>query len=75
MSGWSAAGPHCMAWVARSLVAPTQYTATAEAPFDLSVPDTLFGLNLNEILDGQRAGGATGAITPTGYILPALPTP
>ena len=52
----------------REPVAPSQYTATTEAPFDLSAPDELFGLDLNEVLDGQRAGGATGAITPTGYI-------
>jgi hypothetical protein len=54
----------------REPVAPSQYTATAAAPFDLSDPGELFGLTLDQVLDGQRAGGASGAITPTGFIPP-----
>jgi hypothetical protein len=51
------------------LIDPESYdeaVATADAPFILP-KDTLYEVTLDEILNGQRACGATVALTPTGY--------
>jgi hypothetical protein len=44
------------------------HLATAAQPFLLGEPDALVPLTLSEILDNQIAGGASGALTPTGFI-------
>lgn len=52
------------------LIDPESYdeaVATADAPFVLP-KDTLYEVTLDEILNGQRACGATVALTPTGYL-------
>lgn len=46
--------------------------ATPERPFILP-DDGLFETNVHEILDGQRANGASLAMTPTGYVRAAEP--
>jgi hypothetical protein len=54
----------------REPAAPMVHVATATDPFHLSVPGELFALTLSGVLDGQRASGASGALTPTGFIGP-----
>jgi hypothetical protein len=44
-----------------------QHGATPDRPF-LLPEDTLFGGDLNSVLDDQRRAGAAVALTPTGYI-------
>ncbi len=52
----------------REPVSASRHCATADAPFDVCDAGQLFALSLDDILDGQRAGGAHAAMTPTGFM-------